>query len=329
MVPQGARAVRKGDLFRNANIIQMSDYSSLKRRRTCVTYDVDESGDNAGTRVRQNPTIDGRLRGRSSTALELNVGGTKFQVSRTTLTESSSYFEALVSGRWKERERIDEADDVLFIDQDPAAFEILLTYMRCGLVYLPREDLYLSKKTLMLAEYLGINGFLITVKAVTVKNISRRGDYLSDETSEAAQFDSRFGSLRLAVEKEILPLCFFPPEDALRIRVVDRTFYASKAVLTEKSGYFSRWLTSNPKDYWRDEYISGENADVMEVVLQMLTCPNSAFTTMTEKFHSVSGQNVKFRHFYVQAILTYLDKLQLPVDFRDNCVQTITHTFNA
>lgn len=124
-------------------------------------------------------------------------------------------------------------------------------------------------------------------------------------------------------------MCFFPTSDVLKIRVVDRVFHASKAVLTAKSGYFNHLLTSNPADYWKEEYVSGENPDVMEVALQMLTSPNSAFTTMTEKFHSVSGQNVKFRHFYVQAILTWLDRLQLPVDFRDNCVQTITHTFNA
>jgi hypothetical protein len=266
----------------------------------------------------------------ATAALELDVGGTKFRALSATLTENSSYFDALLSGRWREREPSkDPGGNAIFIDQDPAAFEILLTYMRCGLVHLPREDMYLSKKTLMLAEYLGINGFLITVKAVTVKNIARRGDYLSDEVSEAAQFDSRFGSLRLAVEKEILPVCFFPPEDGLTIRVVDRTFYVSKAVLVEKSGYFSRLLTSNPKDFWMTDLAFGENADVMEVVLQMLSCPNSAFTTMTEKFHSVSGQNVKFRHFYVQAILLYIDKLQLAADFRDNCIQTITHTFNA
>mmetsp|Transcript_32735 Transcript_32735/g.57129 ORF Transcript_32735/g.57129 Transcript_32735/m.57129 type:complete len:192 (-) Transcript_32735:153-728(-) len=186
-----------------------------------------------------------------------------------------------------------------------------------------------AKKTLMLAEFLGIHGFLITVKAITMKNVSRRDEYLSDEASEAAQFDVRFGSLRMAVNKGILPVCFFPPSDDFKIKVSDRIFHASKAVLTEKSGYFSRLLTSNPEAYWKVEYISGENPDVMEVALQMLSSPNSAFTTMTEKFHSVSGQNVKFRHFYVQAILTWLDKLQLPVDFRDNCVQTITHTFNA
>lgn len=282
-----------------------------------------------GPKRRRTSAEDGRHRNLTIDAQVslLNVGGTKFQVSKTTLIENSSYFEALLSGRWREGD--DEPGGEIFIDQDPAAFDILLTYMRCGLVHMPREDLYLAKKTLMLAEYLGINGFLITVKAVTVKNISRRGEYLSDEVSEAAQFDSRFGSLRLAVEKEILPICFFPPDDGLKIQVVDRTFYASKAVLTEKSGHFSRLLTTNPQDYWMDTIICGENADVLQVVLQMLTCPNSAFTTMTEKFHSVSGQNVKFRHFYVQAILTYIDKLQLHVDFRDNCVQTITHTFNA
>jgi hypothetical protein len=192
----------------------------------------------------------------SQEVTEINVGGEKFHVLISTLKNSSSYFEALFSDRWRER--------CLFIDQDPAAFEILLTYMRCGLVHLPRDDLYLSKKTLMLAEYLGVNGFLQTVKAVTVKNISRRGDYLSDEVSEAAQFESRFGSLRLAVEKDILPICFFPPDDGLKIRVVDRTFYASKAVLIEKSGYFNRLLTSNPQDYWIREIVAGENAATME-----------------------------------------------------------------
>ena len=197
------------------------------------------------------------------------------------------------------------------------------------MVYLPKDDVYLCKKTLMLAEYLGVHGFLINVKAVTMKNISRRDDYLRDETSEAEQFDARYGSLRIAVEKGILPTCYFPPSDDLKIKVSDKVFHASKAVLIEKSGFFARILTSNPEDYWKEEYISGENPDVMDVALQMLSSPNSAFTTMTEKFHSVSGQNVKFRHFYVQAILTWLDKLQLPVDFRDNCVQTITHTFNA
>lgn len=299
------------------------NHGLLKRRRTSRDDDGD-GGDGLGC-------VKARFHRETFDALEvmeLNVGGAKFHVSKHTLFDNSSYFEALFSDRWREHHE-DTDNNAIFIDQDPSAFEILLTYMRCGLVHLPREDLYLAKKTLMLAEYLGINGFLVTVKAVTVKNISRRGDYLSDETSEAAQFDSRFGSLRSAVEKEILPVCFFPPDDALKIRVVDRTFHASKAVLVEKSGYFSRLLTTNPQDYWMTEHISGENADVLQCVLQMLTCPNSAFTTMTEKFHSVSGQNVKFRHFYVQAVLTYIDKLQLPVDFRDNCVQTITHTFNA
>jgi hypothetical protein len=257
--------------------------------------------------------------------IRIDVGGRVFCVSKSTLADSASYFESLLSDRWAAKE--DDSD--VFIDQDPDAFEILLTSMRCGIVHLPKGDLYLSKKALILAEYLGLHGFLTTVKAITMKNIARRSEYLSDESSESVQFDSRFGSLRLAVEKGILPLCFSPPGDDLIIRVSDRVFHASKAVLIERSGYFARYLTTNPEDYWKEEYISSENPDVMEVALQMLSSPNSAFTTMTEKFHSVSGQNVKFRHFYIQAILTWLDKLQLPVDFRDNCVQTITHTFNA
>lgn len=261
--------------------------------------------------------------------LSIDVGGTLFRVSRTTLTNSSAYFESMLSARWTN----DESDkkDVLFVDQDPSAFEALLTYMRSGIVHLPRQDDFMAKKILILAEFLGVNGFLVYVKATAMKNIYRRDECLSDEITEAAEFDSRFGNTSAAVDKGILPCCFFPSSDDLAIRVVDRVFHASKTILVEKSAYFSRVLTSNPDDYWKEEITFHENPDVTEVVLQMLGSPNSAFTSMTEKFNSVGtdGQNAKFRHFYVQAILTLIDKLHLPVDFRDNCVQTITHTFNA
>ncbi|KAL7470209.1 hypothetical protein ACHAXS_010448 [Conticribra weissflogii] len=327
------------------------DYSNFKRRRLSCREDM--------TPASSSVSPSNRLRYNTSTEpIIIDVAGTKFKVARDTIINNTTYFESLLSDRWNQdtvssseqnesshentHNNFNQPSDqdfsdspptfpspVLFIDHDPAAFEILLTYMRTGLVHLPPSDPYLAKKTLLLAEFLGIHAFLVTVKAITMKNISRRDDYLGDETSEAAQFDARFGSLRSAVDKGILPTCYFPPKDVLAIRVADRTFHASKAVLTAKSGYFGRYLTSNPEDYWKEEYISGENPDVMEVAIQMMSSPNSAFTTMTEKFHSVSGQNVKFRHFYVQAILTWLDKLQLPVDFRDNCVQTITHTFNA
>mmetsp|Transcript_4865 Transcript_4865/g.9924 ORF Transcript_4865/g.9924 Transcript_4865/m.9924 type:complete len:330 (+) Transcript_4865:52-1041(+) len=328
------------------------DYCNFKRRRL--------SGREDTTPASSSVSPSNRFRYDTSTEpIIIDVSGTKFKVARDTIINNTTYFESLLSDRWNQdalssseptessQENTSNNDSkqpsdqdfpdfppssspqVLFIDHDPAAFEILLTHMRTGLVHLPPSDPYLAKKALLLAEYLGIQAFLTTVKAITMKNISRRGDYLGDETSEAVQFDARFGSLRSAVDRGILPTCFFPPKDVLAIRVADRTFHASKAVLMAKSGYFGRYLTSNPEDYWKEEYLSGENPDVMEVAIQMMSSPNSAFTTMTEKFHSVSGQNVKFRHFYVQAILTWLDKLQLPVDFRDNCVQTITHTFNA
>lgn len=271
--------------------------------------------------------------GISSAPITIDIGGTLFRVSRTTLTNSSAYFESMLSARWRGSDATSDDDsdqDVIFVDQDPTAFETLLTYMRLGVVHLHKHDEFLSKKILMLAEFLGINGFLVSVKATTIKNISRRDDYLSDEMSEAAEFDARFGNLQVAVDKGILPICFFPPSDDLTIHCSDRVFHASKAILVEKSAYFSRILSSHPAKYWTEEITLGENPDVTEVVLQMLGSPNSSFTTMTEKFHSVGtdGQN-KFRHFYVQSILTLIDKLQLPIDFRDNCVQTITHTFNA
>jgi hypothetical protein len=176
--------------------------------------------------------------------LSIDVGGTMFRVSRTTLTNSSAYFESMLSARWA----TDESDkkDVLFVDQDPSAFEALLTYMRSGIVHLPRQDDFMAKKILILAEFLGVNGFLVHVKATAMKNIYRRDECLSDEITEAAEFDSRFGNTSAAVEKGILPCCFFPPSDDLAIRVVDRVFHASKTILVEKSAYFSRVLTLAP-----------------------------------------------------------------------------------
>ncbi|EED94334.1 predicted protein, partial [Thalassiosira pseudonana CCMP1335] len=88
--------------------------------------------------------------------IRIDVGGRVFCVSKSTLADSASYFESLLSDRWAAKE--DDSD--VFIDQDPDAFEILLTFMRCGIVHLPKGDLYLSKKALILAEYLGLHGFL-------------------------------------------------------------------------------------------------------------------------------------------------------------------------
>ena len=72
-----------------------------------------------------------RKRGGSGSAQEepvrkdhivINVGGTRFTTSVSTLTGSSTYFEALFS-RWDD----DDKEPEIFLDRDPDAFRVILS----------------------------------------------------------------------------------------------------------------------------------------------------------------------------------------------------------
>ena len=63
----------------------------------------------------------------ASGPITLNVGGTKFITSSSTLTSNSAYFESLLSDNWVESKN--NGDDEIFIDQDPVPFKILLGYI--------------------------------------------------------------------------------------------------------------------------------------------------------------------------------------------------------
>ena len=155
----------------------MAEESAFKRRRTASDG---------------NPSCPHPHNGAASIEpIDVDMGGVLFRVSKTTLVDNSSYFESLLSHRWRSDSDGDGGSGALFVDQDPKAFEVLLNYMRSGMVYLPRDDPYLCKKALMLAEYLGVHGFLIAVKAITMKNVSRRRCLLSSTARRGA------GSTRL------------------------------------------------------------------------------------------------------------------------------------
>jgi len=71
-----------------------------------------------------------------SNKIALDVGGTKFTTSKSTLLSAKgSFFEAMLSsGHWKP-----EADGSFFIDRDPKFFPIILNFLRMGKV-LPNID---------------------------------------------------------------------------------------------------------------------------------------------------------------------------------------------
>ncbi|KAH6623740.1 BTB/POZ protein [Chaetomium tenue] len=60
--------------------------------------------------------------------IHLQVGERRFTTTRSTLTEESDFFAALLSGRWDNA----LADGSYFIDADPALFEHILAYLRRG-----------------------------------------------------------------------------------------------------------------------------------------------------------------------------------------------------
>ncbi|KAK7936032.1 hypothetical protein PG985_001527 [Apiospora marii] len=61
--------------------------------------------------------------------IQLQVGERRFTTWKTTLTHESSFFSALLSGRW---ESYTNADGVLFVDADGTVFREILRYLRTG-----------------------------------------------------------------------------------------------------------------------------------------------------------------------------------------------------
>ena len=67
--------------------------------------------------------------------VRLNVGGTRYEVSRDTLTRyEGSMLTSLLSGKWKEGEG---GENEIFIDRDGRRFGYILDYLRSNRVYLP------------------------------------------------------------------------------------------------------------------------------------------------------------------------------------------------
>mmetsp|Transcript_984 Transcript_984/g.2261 ORF Transcript_984/g.2261 Transcript_984/m.2261 type:complete len:367 (-) Transcript_984:181-1281(-) len=95
---------------------------------------------------------------RNSDIVFLNVGGTLFTSSVSTLVSSSIYFESCLSKEWRNQDI--SGEEPIFIDQDPKLFSVLLSYMRLGYI----EASELTKPVLILANFLGMQQLLKAVK---------------------------------------------------------------------------------------------------------------------------------------------------------------------
>jgi hypothetical protein len=101
---------------------------------------------------------------RISDIVILNVGGTSFTSSVSTLVNSSSYFERRLSEEWRERDPCGEEQVV--IDQDPRLFSVLLSYMRLGSI----EADKLTTPVILLAVFFGMDQLLEAVRAVAIRS---------------------------------------------------------------------------------------------------------------------------------------------------------------
>ena len=127
----------------------------------------------------------------ASDRVVLDVGGTKFITSASTLTSNSAYFASLLSDNWIEP---DNGEDEIFIDQDPVPFKVLLAYMRRGVVMV--DDINID--VLLLAEFLGIERLLLAIKVRWYCNIGRGPVHTTDDEIAEA-FDQEHGGIMRAI----------------------------------------------------------------------------------------------------------------------------------
>ena len=108
--------------------------------------------------------ICGSMNERSDGIVVLDVGGTQFTSSVTTLASSSSYFERRLSKEWQGKHPETRAHIV--IDQDPHLFSILLSYMRLGSI----EADKLTTPVILLAMFFGMDQLLDAVRIVAIRS---------------------------------------------------------------------------------------------------------------------------------------------------------------
>ena len=147
----------------------------------------------------------------------IDVGGTMFTTSVSTLTGASNYFKMLFAERWDQA----ASDEPPFIDRDPESFAPLLTFMRTGCVELPECE-SLARRVLLEALFLGIESLLCAVKAQAHRNLQPEG-WEGDDAAAATAFDAEHGGLEGALRDRVLPARFHgrapppPPRKVVRM----------------------------------------------------------------------------------------------------------------
>mmetsp|Transcript_18390 Transcript_18390/g.23861 ORF Transcript_18390/g.23861 Transcript_18390/m.23861 type:complete len:412 (+) Transcript_18390:55-1290(+) len=122
----------------------------------------------------------------------IDVGGTQFVSSKSTLSTNSSYFQALLSQTWThetETETETNKNFDFFVDQNPNAFKVLLDFMRKGCI----EVEQLTSDVLLQAEFLGMEDLIRAVKCRSYRNYFVFESCVSDDET-VVLFDERLGT---------------------------------------------------------------------------------------------------------------------------------------
>ena len=132
--------------------------------------------------------------------MKVNVGGTIFTTSKSTLIAYSSYFESRLSEEWNTLCCEDDGE-IPFIDQDPEAFRPLLGFMRNGFI----EASELTKTVLVLADFLGMGFLLNAVKCAAFRYMHNVKSHTMTTDEICLEFDIQYGGIVPAIRRGILP----------------------------------------------------------------------------------------------------------------------------
>ncbi|CAJ1969766.1 unnamed protein product [Cylindrotheca closterium] len=154
------------------------------------------------------PTITPRSLINSPDYVKLNVGGRIFSCSKITLTSCSGYFSSMFSNDWQGtcEHEIKDTISVYFLDQDPDAFQILLSYMRNGFI----RSSAITETVLIEAEFLGLDSLIKSVKCSAYRYLHNHHSQSLQEDETCNCFDEKYGGILSSIQQGILPQSIQP-----------------------------------------------------------------------------------------------------------------------
>ncbi len=165
----------------------MTDDVSLVKQGKTIKTDAQKEADESPLSSMKIPRVNAR-----NDIIHLNVGGTRYAVSRSTLMRyEGSMLASLISGKWKEG----EGDEEVFIDRNGRRFEWVLDYLRSDRAYVPDLSDQLALKEEL--DYFGIavdmSKVSVTDDFVTINELSQE---IKVHKATIAQKEKRIAAIK-------------------------------------------------------------------------------------------------------------------------------------